>query len=147
MICCQTDARPCWRAHWIMRRPMMSCETTVCTCCVPTIFTSGSLSRSHTSATMCPCRRNTPLLHLRRVLSTMQVRSKRTPAKKMWELFSGRSDLRLDDSVLLQGLCSGRLYAADAACLHPTLQLMEKDEVRLLFRIKHYLCRALQEHC
>ena len=34
---------------------MMSCETTVCTCCAPTILTSGSLSRSHTSATMCPC--------------------------------------------------------------------------------------------
>lgn len=21
---CQTEARPCWRAHWIIRRPMMS---------------------------------------------------------------------------------------------------------------------------
>ena len=55
MTCFQTEARLCWGAHWIIRRPMMSCETTVCTSVPPTIFTSGSLSRSQTSATMWPC--------------------------------------------------------------------------------------------
>ena len=44
---------------WIMRRPMTSWETMVCTD-PPIIFTRGSLSRSDISATTCDCNIKSP---------------------------------------------------------------------------------------